>query len=127
MTGIATLATTAIMCDEPVRLARFYAAALDWTVLTAQPEFAWISAEQHSGTGLVFCRSRDYQVPNWPDDELPFHIDLYVDSIDDAEQRLIELGATKPAFQPNDYGSLVILLDPSGQPFCISPTPSRAE
>lgn len=126
MTGFATLATTAIMCDEPAALAHFYASALGWQIVASQPDFAWISPEHDSGTGLVFGKSRDYWAPNWPADELPFHLDLYVDDIADAERRLLELGATKPAFQPNNQDHLVVLLDPSGQPFCISPTPNSA-
>ncbi|MFI8931691.1 VOC family protein [Streptomyces sp. NPDC053474] len=35
-----------------------------------------------------------------------------------AEERLLELGVTKPAFQPGGaYGT--VLLDPSGQRFCV--------
>ncbi len=43
------------------------------------------------------------------------------DDVQAAEKRLLALGATKPAHQPGgDHWT--VLLDPSGQPFCISST-----
>ncbi|WP_438297061.1 VOC family protein [Streptomyces sp. HUAS TT7] len=52
---------------------------------------------------------------------LPFHLDLAFDDVQAAEKHLLELGATKPAHQPG--GTLwTVLLDPSGQPFCIHAT-----
>ncbi|WP_067534282.1 VOC family protein [Nocardia crassostreae] len=122
MTGIGRLATAAIMCDDPPALAEFYGRALGWQIVAAEDDYAWIAADE-TGVGLVFGRSRDYRRPDWPQDELPFHIDLYVDDLAQAEMELISLGATKPEFQPSPPDTLIVLLDPSGQPFCISPTP----
>ncbi|MFI9401194.1 VOC family protein [Nocardia sp. NPDC052316] len=61
----------------------------------------------------------EFTAPNWPADELPFHLDLAFPDVAAAEQRLLALGATKPDHQ---FGgdNWTVLLDPSGQPFCIS-------
>lgn len=46
-------------------------------------------------------------------------MDITSDDVEAAQKRLLELGATKPAHQPGgDHWT--VLLDPSGQPFCIS-------
>src|SRR3712207_8982792 len=39
----------------------------------------------------------------WPDESSPkrFHLDFYVDDLDKAEERCVELGAIRPATQPN--------------------------
>ncbi|MFI6005713.1 VOC family protein [Streptomyces sp. NPDC051366] len=60
-------------------------------------------------------------MPNWPEDELVFHLDLDLafDDVEAAENRLIGLGATQPAHQPGGK-HWTVLLDPSGQPFCVS-------
>ncbi|SHN31661.1 MULTISPECIES: VOC family protein [Streptomyces] len=70
-------------------------------------------------TNYVFYTARDFQAPNWPEDELVFHLDLGFDDVQVAEQRLLAAGATKPDHQPGGT-HWTVLLDPSGQPFCIS-------
>ncbi|TXJ72992.1 VOC family protein, partial [Streptomyces lavendulae] len=42
-----------------------------------------------------------------------------VDDLAAAERRLLELGATKPEFQPGKE-RWTVLLDPAGHPFCIT-------
>ncbi|MEV7526528.1 VOC family protein [Streptomyces sp. NPDC091371] len=52
-------------------------------------------------------------------EELVVHLDLTFADVEAAERRLVGLGATKPAYQPGGK-HWTVLLDPSGQPFCIS-------
>ncbi|WP_229351900.1 VOC family protein [Streptomyces sp. UNOB3_S3] len=56
--------------------------------------------------------------PAWPEEELPFHMDLSFPDVTAAERQLLKMGATKPAHQPGGQ-HWTVLLDPSGQPFCI--------
>ena len=58
--------------------------------------------------------------PGWPQESTPkrYHLDFYVDDLDSAEAQCVELGATRPAHQPNPERWRV-LLDPSGHPFDI--------
>jgi hypothetical protein len=43
--------------------------------------------------------------------------------LDDSTERLCALAASEPGFQP-DAGRWRVLLDPDGQPFCLSPRPA---
>ncbi|MFC9815885.1 VOC family protein [Streptomyces virginiae] len=70
-------------------------------------------------TMYVFYMAESFQAPNWPEDELVFHLEPAFADVETAEKRLIALGATKPAHQPGGK-HWTLLLDPSGQPFCIS-------
>ncbi|MBT2505831.1 VOC family protein [Streptomyces sp. ISL-98] len=100
-------------------LAEFYAAALGWKVTQTFGESAAMVSD--GTTSYVFYTARDFKAPNWPQDELVFHLDLAFDDVQAAEKRLLELGATRPGHQPGG-AHWTVLLDPSGQPFCISST-----
>ncbi len=117
MTATATLAMVNLDCDDPRTLAQFYHDLLDWEITHSQDEYAMVSS---GGTDIGFGRIEDYQPPHWPDPASPkrYHLDLYVDDLDKAEARCLELGASKPAFQPGG-DRLHVLTDPAGHPFCI--------
>ncbi|MFF4319205.1 VOC family protein [Streptomyces sp. NPDC001568] len=106
-------------CPDPRALAAFYEQA---TGLEAHPasdaEFAGLHGE--AGLFIGFQRVDDYRAPRWPDQSVPqqFHFDFAVDDLDEAEARLIELGASKPAYQP-DEDRWRVLTDPAGHPFCL--------
>ncbi|MFD7342139.1 VOC family protein [Streptomyces violascens] len=103
-------------------LAAFYASALGWQVTQEYPDENGVPTAflvTDGTTTYIFYTAKDFKAPNWPKDELPFHLDLAFDDIEAGEQRLVGLGATKPAHQPGgDHWT--VLKDPSGQPFCIS-------
>lgn len=98
-------------------LADFYAAALGWKVTQTFGDTAAMISD--GTTTYVFYTAESFKAPDWPADELVFHLDLAFANVEAAERRLIELGATKPAHQPGGK-HWTVLLDPSGQPFCIS-------
>ncbi|RPF25582.1 hypothetical protein EDD96_7106 [Streptomyces sp. Ag109_G2-6] len=114
----------AIWADDGGELAEFYAAALGTQVSEPYRDEdgnpaafpVWVG-----GMMYVFWSATTFKAPTWPQDELAFHMDISFDDIEAAEKRLLGLGATKPAHQPGgDHWT--VLLDPSGQPFCISST-----
>ncbi|WP_306324557.1 VOC family protein [Streptomyces venezuelae] len=114
----------AIWSDNGRRLADFYAAALGTEVGTPYPDEHGNDAAFPVTAGnamYVFWTSAHYTAPDWPRQDLPFHMDLAFPDAAAAEERLLELGATKPAFQPGGE-HWTVLLDPSGQPLCISQT-----
>ena len=121
MSGFASLAMINLDCADPAGLARFYSQVLGWPVTHSQDEYAMIS---DGGTSIGFGRVADHTPPHWPAESTPkrYHLDLYVDDLDKAETLALELGATKPAEQPNPE-SWRVLLDPAGQPFdlCVRP------
>ncbi|MFI9254681.1 VOC family protein [Streptomyces sp. NPDC053069] len=107
-------------CPDPTALAAFYQQA---TGLAPHPksdaDFAGLDRED--GLFIGFQRVEDYRAPSWPDQIVPqqLHICFKVaDSLDEAEARLLELGAGKPDHQPHGDKARV-LTDPAGHPFCI--------
>ncbi|MFE6398102.1 VOC family protein [Streptomyces alboflavus] len=123
-TPVAKVASYAFWARDGKELAAFYAAALGWKLVAEYPDeqgvpTAYLIGNADASTRYTFYTARDYQAPAWPQDELPFHLDLSFDDVEAGEKRLLELGATKPDHQPGG-GQWTVLLDPSGQPFCIS-------
>ncbi|KOU39599.1 VOC family protein [Streptomyces sp. WM6378] len=106
-------------CADPLALAAFYEQA---TGLEPHPksdaDFAGLNCEDELFIG--FQRVHDYRAPSWPDQTVPqqFHFDFAVDDLDEAEARLLELGASKPDHQPNE-DRWRVLTDPAGHPFCL--------
>ncbi|MGN5379707.1 glyoxalase [Streptomyces sp. MUSC 14] len=106
-------------CADPAELARFYGELLGYPTLFSTDDFFFLGKE--GAAGLGFTRVADYRPPTWPDPAQgkQAHIELGVDDLDSAEQHVLELGATKPEFQPQPERWRV-LLDPAGHPFCIT-------
>ena len=111
---------TAIEAPDPGALARFYSELLGWPIGHEEPGTA-ILAPPGGTSYLVFQQATDYRPPAWPDPERPqqFHLDLTVDEahLDDAERRVLALGATRHDLQPGDNWR--VYLDPVGHPFCF--------
>lgn len=106
-------------CADPAALARFYGEALDLPVTVSTEEFVLIGRE--GAPGLGFYRVADHRPPTWPDPTVgkQVHLDLGVDELDAAQDRLVALGAVEPALQPHPEHRR-ILLDPAGHPFCLT-------
>jgi predicted enzyme related to lactoylglutathione lyase len=113
-------ASQATATADPEALAEFYRQATGFEVHTSSgPEF--VGLNRKDGLFLGFQRVDDYQPPQWPGQILPqqSHLDFRVDDLDQAEAQLLDLGATKPAYQP-DEGKWRVLADPAGHPFCLT-------
>jgi hypothetical protein len=71
-----------------------------------------------NGKSLMFQQVTDYAAPTWPDPARPqqAHLDVFVEDLDAAEARAIELGAARL-----DGGGerFRVFADPSGHPFCL--------
>ncbi|MEW2576838.1 VOC family protein [Streptomyces syringium] len=121
-TPVGRVSSYAFWAPDGKALAEFYAAALDWKVAQEFPDENGVPTAflvTDGSTTFVFYTAKNFKAPNWPEDELPFHLDLAFADVPAAERRLLELGATKPGHQPGGE-HWTVLLDPSGQPFCIS-------
>ena len=118
-TPIATLAMVNLDCADPPAIAAFYGAVLGWEVTYSEKEYSMIAG---GGTSIGFGRIEGFTPPAWPDETgtKRYHLDFQVDDLDTAEAACRELGAKVPEFQPGE-GRWRVLLDPSGQPFCLSP------
>ncbi|MER7758416.1 VOC family protein [Streptomyces sp. NPDC097619] len=113
------LSAVTLDCPDPLALCAFYQAA---TGLAPHPDsdagFAGLRGE--GGLLIGFQRVAGHRPPTWPEPEVPqqLHLCFDVPDLDAAEARLLELGAARPAHQP-EPGKWRVLTDPAGHPFCI--------
>ena len=108
---------------DPARQARFYADAFGWEVTYSDADYGMVEGD---GVRIGFGRIAGFRPATWPDesDSKRFHLDLRVDDLDGATERLCALGASLPEFQPGG-DRWRVLLDPDGQPFCLCPPPAE--
>jgi catechol 2,3-dioxygenase-like lactoylglutathione lyase family enzyme len=120
----ATLSMVNIDSADPARLAQFYAAALGWEVTYSDENYGMVEGD---GKKIGFGKIEAFQPAQWPDEAgtKRFHLDLQVDDLDEATASLCAIGATRPDFQPG-ADRWRVLLDPDGQPLCLSPRPADA-
>jgi predicted enzyme related to lactoylglutathione lyase len=114
--AIARFPSFVLDCPDPVALATFYGALLDWKV-EASPDWAEIRAD--NGQCICFQPVDDYTPPRWPGQDVPqqMHLDVMVDDLDTGEKAVLDLGATKHDHQPGT--TFRVFLDPAGHPFCL--------
>ncbi|MGV9804823.1 VOC family protein [Micromonospora chersina] len=117
--SIAALSMVNIDSADPARLARFYAAALGWKITYSDDSYGMVEG---NGLKIGFGKIEGFRPAQWPDEAgaKRFHLDLQVDDLDEATENLCAIGASQPEFQPG-AGRWRVLLDPDGQPFCLSP------
>ena len=126
MSGVGDLSGVALECRDPAVLAAFYSALTGWPVVYESDDWCSVGASPDAGFHLSFQRAPGHHPPTWPDDSgaMQAHLHLRVDDLDAAERAALDLGAGKPAHQP-DPGRHRVLTDPAGHPFCICPRPAR--
>lgn len=114
--AIARFPSVVIDCPDPAALAAFYGAMLDWKVVSS-PDWAEVRAE--NGNCIGFQPVEGYRPPDWPAQQVPqqMHLDVVVDDLDEGEDAVLQLGATKADHQPGT--SFRVFLDPAGHPFCL--------
>ena len=110
-----------IDCTEPHRLAAFYSELLGLPITYESTDFV-VVAETSRASGYAFQRAPDHRAPRWPDPAYPqqLHLDVMVDDLIEADERVVKLGAARLA--PDDY----VYADPAGHPFCLVPRPDWA-
>ena len=106
-------------CGDPSALAEFYLALLGGELLWTSSGSAGVRAP---GVTLVCQRVEDHRRPQWPGSSI-VHLDLSAGpsaaATAAAVDRAVALGASQP--EPQPAGAWVVLLDPAGHPFCITP------
>jgi catechol 2,3-dioxygenase-like lactoylglutathione lyase family enzyme len=121
---IGALQCVVLDCPDILELAGFYRSLLGGEVNRPDPRWSpdedW--ATLHTGTGavLAFQRAPGHREPTWPDQERPqqFHLDIGVPDLDEAEPRVLALGAR--ALEATVPGrSWRVYADPAGHPFCL--------
>lgn len=107
---------------DPDELAAFYSALFGLPITYRDDDFAVVSVDSTT-SGVAFQRVSNRTPPVWPDDgPLLIHMDVMVDDVDDAADRVVELGAR--VLRRAD--GICVLADPAGHPFCLVPRPHWA-
>ncbi|MBI0376387.1 VOC family protein [Streptomyces albiflaviniger] len=118
------LSTVVFDCADPVALAAFYQKATGWEITHSEQNFA--SVGNSAPVQLAFVRVEGYQPPGWPDGAKHVHLDFTVTDLDGAAEELVGIGASRPDFQPGE-GQWVVLTDPEGHPFCLTPSDTSGD
>ena len=113
---IGQLHSVVIDTPDPHALATFYARLLGMEVDAG----AAVGGIVATGAGyrLAFQQAPDLRPPDWPDPDRPqqFHLDIRVADVDEAEPKVLELGARR---LPGGGGDFRVYADPVGHPFCL--------
>jgi hypothetical protein len=134
---VAKLNNITFACEEPVRLAEFWAAALGYEPIETPPEVlaevekaieageldptGWAMLVNPDGTGprLLFQRR-----PKTPTTDIPIHLDIHSDDRAAEVERLAGLGATLVEERSQKIGPYeefwTVMKDPEGNGFCVS-------
>jgi catechol 2,3-dioxygenase-like lactoylglutathione lyase family enzyme len=113
---IGRLYSIVLDCPDPEALARFYEGLLG---LRREKTLAtWVVSGDGAGTRIAFQSAPDLRTPRWPDPAHPqqVHLDVMVDDVDEAQARVLELGATRLPGEGDDFR---VFADPVGHPFCL--------
>ncbi|MEV0331074.1 VOC family protein [Micromonospora echinospora] len=117
---IGQLRSVVVDCPDPRALADFYAELLGLSIAEEESEDDWVVLGGPRGQypRIAFQSAPDLRPPAWPDPERPqqFHLDVQVDDVDVAEQRVLALGARRLPGEGDDFR---VYADPAGHPFCL--------
>jgi catechol 2,3-dioxygenase-like lactoylglutathione lyase family enzyme len=107
-------------CPDPAALASFYSRLLGDPITYVSEGWVVVSTSSRA-SGLAFQLAPDHLSPSWPNPGIPqqFHLDVMVEEISAAAQRVLELGATR--LDGED-----VFADPAGHPFCLVRRPGWA-
>jgi len=103
--------------NDPLRLARFWAEALQWAIHDETQDLIDLVPADGTRFGIYFA-----PVPERKTGKNRIHLDLTTTSIDDQTEtvrRLIELGARKVDIGQGPEERHVVLADPEGNEFCV--------
>jgi hypothetical protein len=107
-----------IDCKNPRLLAAFYAEVLDGDADV--DDETWAVVTDPAGHRLAFQLAPEHEPPTFPDrrGSQQFHLDIEVDGVDDAEAKVLSLGATRvtDAEGEDDFR---VYRDPAGHTFCL--------
>ncbi|NHA67873.1 VOC family protein [Phycicoccus flavus] len=122
--ALASLKMVTLDSSDVRRDVAFWAEVLGWDVAHTEEEYGMLTSPD--GLALGFGLVEGYEAPGWPNSNgsKQFHLDLAVDDLDGAAERVVALGGTLPQDQPGETWRVV--LDPSGHPFCLTRAASWA-
>ena len=111
-------------CENPYKLAQFYAQLLHWEIPFYDEEYACVGAPgkgQGAYPGITFQKNPDYCPPVWPMEhdaqQQMAHLDFAVNNLEKAVEYAVCCGATIAEEQFSEHWT--VMLDPAGHPFCL--------
>jgi hypothetical protein len=110
------IAAVVVDCADPRAMARFWSAAVDWTVHEVTDDHASLRSPEGVGPYLEFLRVENPTTWN------RVHLDVVPDPGDDQAtevNRLLAMGATPSDVGQGDDAHWVVLADPEGNDFCV--------
>jgi predicted enzyme related to lactoylglutathione lyase len=111
--------------EDPARLARWWAEALDYRIVHEAPDEVEIRRALDELPGLLFT-----PVPDKKMVKNRLHIDLRPEDQESEIERLVDMGA-RPVDDGHHDGDWVVLADPEGNEFCVlnakKAEPNKAE
>jgi catechol 2,3-dioxygenase-like lactoylglutathione lyase family enzyme len=107
-------------CQDPAALAAFYSELLGLPVTYRSDDWVVVAVNDTS-SGLAFQLAPGNRPSTWPDPSVPqqVHLDIMVEDVAAAGQRVLALGAVRLDGQS-------VYADPAGHPFCLIPRPRWA-
>lgn len=126
---IGRLENLVLEARDPRALAAFYSELLGMPVTGTDDD--WMDLGTRPGLVVSFQRAPDHQPPRWPDpaSSMQFHLDIGVDDIEEAEAKVLALGATRlpwgsaeeaaQGMRPPGPSGFRVYADPAGHPFCL--------
>ena len=103
-----------IDAEDPPRLARWWAEALGYQIISERPEEVEIRLDRDRLPGLIFV-----PVPEAKSGKNRLHIDLRPDDQDAEVERLVDMGARHVDVGQTLDAAWVVLGDPEGNEFCV--------
>lgn len=116
---IGQLRSVVVDCKDPKALVAFYKELLGGTV-SAEDDDTWQVLTDPDGRRLAFQYSPEHEPPRFPDPRgsQQFHLDVLVDDVDDAERKVLEIGATRVTDAVGET-QFKVFRDPAGHTFCL--------
>ena len=119
--------TVTIDAVDPVELATFWCAALDWEQRIDEDGDIWIEPGEDNPEfdrvkPLLIVRANELKAG-----KNRLHLDLVPDDQEREVERLESLGASRPDIGQTGNESWVVLADPEGNEFCVLDEPDPSE
>ncbi|WP_189159971.1 VOC family protein [Lentzea pudingi] len=114
---VGQLRSVVLDCPNPRELASFYEELLGAERLAGEDD-TWVVIVA-GGTRIAFQLAPEYEPPSFPDPRgsQQFHLDVLVEDVEEAEPKVLALGA-KLLRRDND-DTFRVYADPVGHPFCL--------
>jgi predicted enzyme related to lactoylglutathione lyase len=107
---------TVLDCPDTEALASFYGKVLGWNI--ARTDDSWTVLQGPGELRLAFQKAPDFTPIEWPSDGIKIHLDFVVDDMEETENYVLGLGATKLEGNENHPG-FTVFRDPVGHIFCL--------